>query len=49
MRPPAWLERLQCLAAHLPGHGIGADLTALSETDLWGVYRFLVRASRAGA
>lgn len=43
MRPPAWLERLQCLAARFPEYGIGADLFALSVADLWGLYRFLGR------
>lgn len=43
MRPAAWLERLQCLAARLPELGIGADLAALSAADLWGLYRFLSR------
>lgn len=43
MSPAAWLDRLQCLAARFPEHGIGADLAALSTADLWGLYRFLSR------
>lgn len=43
MRPPAWLDRLQCLAARLPGLGIGPELAALSMAEAWGVYLFLSR------
>lgn len=43
MRPPAWLERLQCLAARFPGLGIGPELAALSLAEAWGLYLFLSR------
>ena len=43
MRPPAWLDRLQCLAARFPEYGIDADLAGLAVADLWGLYRFLSR------
>jgi hypothetical protein len=43
MRPPAWLDRLQCLAQRLPGLGVGPDLFALSTAELWALYRFLSR------
>ena len=45
MRPAAWLERLQCLAARFPELGMGADLAALTAADLWGLYRFLSRVA----
>ncbi|MBE0547036.1 MAG: hypothetical protein IH627_05110 [Rubrivivax sp.] len=43
MTTTTWPERLQCLAARLPGLGLGADLTALTTAELWGLYRFLSR------
>jgi len=43
MRAPAWLERLQCLAARFPELGIGPELAALSMAEAWGVYLFLAR------
>lgn len=43
MKPAAWLERLQCLAARFPELCLGSDLAALSVADLWGLYRFLSR------
>ena len=48
MRPAAWLERLQCLAARFPEFCIGPDLTVLSAADLYGLYRFLCRAADGG-
>ena len=45
MRPAAWLERLQWLAARFPEYGIGTDLLALSAADAWGLYRFLARVA----
>ena len=38
-----WRDRLQMLTWRFPGAGIGADIVALSESDAWGVYRFLSR------
>lgn len=46
MKPAAWLERLQWLAARFPEFGAGPDLVALSAADLYGVYRFLDRVSQ---
>ncbi len=43
MTAAAWLDRLQCLAARFPEHGIGADLVGLAMVDLWGLYLFLSR------
>lgn len=45
MRPAAWLERLQCLAARLRELGMEADLAALFAAGLWGLYRFLSRVA----
>ena len=45
MNPPAWLERLQWLAARFSEQGMGADVFALSVADAWGLYRFLARAA----
>jgi hypothetical protein len=45
MRPTAWLERLQWLAARFQEYGMGADLCALSMADAWGLYRFLARVA----
>ena len=38
-----WLERLQCLSARFAHLGMGADLSALSVIEAWGLYRFLAR------
>ncbi|WP_283743748.1 hypothetical protein [Sideroxydans sp. CL21] len=38
-----WMERLQCLAVRFSHLGIGADLTALSMIEAWGLYLFLSR------
>lgn len=46
MRPKAWLERLQWLAARFPEYGLGQDLAVLSAADLFGVFRFLSRVVR---
>ena len=40
---PAWLDRLECLAARFPELCLGTDLAALSVAELWGLYRFLSR------
>lgn len=48
MRPPAWLERLQWLAARFPELGIGPELAALFTADLYGLYRFLSRVAQGG-
>lgn len=48
MRPSAWLERLQWLTARFPEFGVGPDLAALSAAGLYGVYRFLCRATDGG-
>lgn len=37
------LARLYVLLERLPQYGVGADITALSIAELWGVYRFLQR------
>jgi hypothetical protein len=39
------LERAQSLAMRLSHLGVSQDLAALSLADLWGVLRFLQRAS----
>lgn len=38
-----WWERLQTLYNRFSPLGMGADLTALSVVEAWGVYRFLSR------
>lgn len=38
-----WLERLYTLSVRFSGMGIGADLTALSLIELWGLYCYLSR------
>lgn len=43
MKPDDWLERLESLTVRFSHLGIGADLTALSLIDAWGVYLFLSR------
>jgi hypothetical protein len=43
MKPDDWLNRLQSLSVRFSHLGVGADLTALSMIDAWGVYRFLSR------
>ena len=48
MRPAAWIERLQWLAARFPELGVGSDLAALPAADLYGLYRFLSRAADGG-
>ena len=48
MNPPAWLERLQWLAARFSGQGMGADVFALSVADAWGLYRYLSRLAAGG-
>lgn len=47
MRPGAWIERLQSLAARFPELGFTPDLATLSAADLWGVYRFPSRVGDA--
>lgn len=39
------LERVYSLAARFSWLGIGAEIAALSLSELWGLYRFLVRVS----
>lgn len=41
MRPPGWLDKLQCLAARFSESGVNPDLVALSAAEAWGLYRFL--------
>lgn len=48
MTPPAWLERLQSLAARFSELGVGPDLAGLSLADLWGVYQLLSRIANGG-
>lgn len=43
-----WQGRLYELVARFPQHGAGSDLTCLSLTDLWGLYRFLARVAEGG-
>ena len=43
MRPTAWLERFESLAARFPELYLGTDLAALSLAELWGLYGFLSR------
>jgi hypothetical protein len=43
MSAPEWLPRLYGLLARFSELGIGAELSELSKSDLWGVYRFLRR------
>lgn len=38
-----WIERLQMLCNRFSYLGIGADVAALTVTELWGLYRFLLR------
>lgn len=49
MRPAAWLEDLQGLAARLVGLGIGPDPAALIQAAAWGLYRFLAWLAAGGA
>jgi hypothetical protein len=48
MSPQTWLQGLYSLLARFPEYGIGADITALSLAELWGVYRFLARLAEGG-
>lgn len=43
-----WVQLLEMLCARFSSHGVGADLSALSLDDLWGLYRFLSRLSEEG-
>ena len=43
MNNETWLERLQSISVQFSHLGIGADLTALSLIELWGLYLFLSR------
>ena len=43
MKPAAWLEELQALAARFASLGISPDLAALTLAEAWGLYRFLAR------
>ena len=45
MNNPAWMERLQMLSVRFSHLGMGADLSALSLIELWGLYLFLSRLS----
>ena len=38
-----WLERLQTLCERFSYLGIGADISALSLIELWGLYCYLSR------
>ena len=43
-----WLKHLHALVARFPEYGASADLDGMSTTELWGLYRFLVRVSDGG-
>ena len=43
MTAPAWLLRLQELAARFSSLGLGPDLAGLTSVELLGVYRYLCR------
>lgn len=43
MSNETWLERLQTLYERFSYLGIGADITALTLTELWGLYCYLSR------
>ncbi|CAG1013312.1 hypothetical protein ANAEL_04666 [Anaerolineales bacterium] len=43
MNSETWLKRLQTLCNRFAHLGMGADITALSIIELWGVYLFLSR------
>lgn len=38
-----WMERLQSLSVRFSHLGMGADLTALSLIEAWGLYLYLSR------
>lgn len=40
-----WLERLQTLSERFSYLGMGADVSALSIIEAWGVYRYLSRVN----
>lgn len=48
MNRPEWLERLQSLSVRFSYLGIGADITALSLNEAWGLYLYLSRLADAG-
>ncbi len=43
----SWLEELEMLLVRFSHLGIGADLTALSVVEAWGLYLFLSRLADA--
>lgn len=43
MNNETWLKRLQTLCNRFSYLGIGADLAALSTSELWGLYCYLQR------
>lgn len=49
MSPPSdWQARLCELVARLSQRGAVADVACLSQSDLWGLYRFLARLADGG-
>lgn len=48
MAPNDWLQRLQELTYRFESLGIGADMAAITLTELWALYVTLLRLSEAG-
>lgn len=46
MKPAAWLEDLQALAARFAGLGIGPDLATVTLAEAWGIFVFLRRLAK---
>lgn len=43
MNREPWLERLQGLAGRFSALGVAADMGAMGQCELWGLYLFLCR------
>lgn len=45
-RPADWLLQLESLLARFPALGATQDLSALSQSELWGLYCYLSRLNK---
>jgi len=43
MNAPDWIKELELLTLRFPEYGVGVDLSALTESEQWGIYCFLRR------
>jgi len=43
-----WMERLYMLVERFPRYVVGADLGAMTRSELWGVFRFLSGTAEGG-